>query len=657
MFHYLQLEAAQGYFTGDWSGYNKAWDTISKYAIPSNVEQPGFESGYNFNDCSFYYPEGSLLDYPQKVNRLVKGSKDPLYWSLSSFYNKKTILGIHNLLDVDNWHKYGNMGTVNSRVSKINITGRGPGETIWQRLMIPAWDAFTGKPAFSSLVYKSDMLPKPWTYITSSTGDTNIIKSAYYANKWASEQNMGSEVKSSTSSAGKLGNYLRYSMLDKYMKPIGCNSVDTVSDGASAFHYLISSGYSWGSNVEPNDFAWIKGSDILHQKNQNPLAAYALSSTSNLVTGLSGASLDWNKSIDMQLEFLQWLQSAEGAIAGGCTNSWGYNYKTPPKELSHFYKMTYDVSPGTFDQLSNGSFLSQCRSIVNLAEYYYQTGDERAYSILRKWVDWVKPYVKVDNFESFEIPSQIEWEGMPDTWTGTYTGNSYLHATITSMSSDLEAAAILSRILLTYSYATKKYSYFDADAQDIGEKLLNTLVLSNKDDSGFTNEEQRGDYSRVFDNEIYIPEGWESNNGQGAKLKNGCKYIDTRPALRQDPSWNNLYQAYEAGVSPMFKYHRFSTQCEIALALFAAYIQDSDIPTSTPAYTPTPTLPTQSILPDGDINGDRIVNMADVIILAGCFGLTSGETGFLIECDINRDGAINMKDVIIIANNFGKTNR
>lgn len=641
--NFLQLEAANSYLKGDWSGYMKAWDIVEKYTIPKDSEQPGFAADYDPNYSSIYYPDGNLLDYPQQIDLSVSAGTDPLAKDLYTTYGKRTLFGIHSLLDIDNWHRNGNMGDGKSRASKINITGRGPGETIWQRLMIPAWESFSDKPPFSSLIYKTSIFPKPWTYTTSSSGDTNIIKSAYYANKWASIQNKSSDINSYISRAVKLGDYLRYSMLDKYMKPIGCSSANVKSDGISAFHYLISSGYSWGSNIDPNGVAWLKGSHIIHQMNQNPMAAYALSSTQDMKPKSSGSSIDWQKSMDRQLEFLQWLQSAEGAIAGGCTNSWGYNYKTPPVGSPKFYNMAYDSSPGAYDPSSNSSFLSQCKSIANLVEYYYETGDARAQDILRRWIEWVKPNVKVAGIGEFEIPCDIAWEGQPDSWTGTYTGNPNLHATIISYSRELESAAMLSRILLTYSFSTKKHSTYDLEAFDIGSQLLDSIILGNQDEIGYTNEEQRGDYSRIFDTEVYIPKGWESTSGQGAKLKNGCKYIDTRPALRNDSNWTNVESSYKAGVGPVFKYHRFSAQCEIAMALFATYIDKNDI------ITPTCILPHS-----GDTNNDGVVNMADVVILARCFNLTLGEEGFLPNCDINNDGVVNMSDVVIIAMNFGR---
>ncbi|MDP4180466.1 MAG: alpha/beta hydrolase fold domain-containing protein [Bacillota bacterium] len=56
-----------------------------------------------------------------------------------------------------------------------------------------------------------------------------------------------------------------------------------------------------------------------------------------------------------------------------------------------------------------------------------------------------------------------------------------------------------------------------------------------------------------------------------------------------------------------------------------------------------------------DLNGDRAINMADVILLASIFGSTLGDGKYIDKYDLNSDGVINMADVIAIANDFNKT--
>ncbi|MDP4181100.1 MAG: glycosyl hydrolase family 8 [Bacillota bacterium] len=88
------------------------------------------------------------------------------------------------------------------------------------------------------------------------------------------------------------------------------------------------------------------------------------------------------------------------------------------------------------------------------------------------------------------------------------------------------------------------------------------------------------------------------------------------------------------------------------------YTPSSPSPTNTPTYTPTnrptntPTNKPSNTTIAEDVNGDRSINMADVILLATSFNLTSSSSNFNSKFDINKDGAINMNDVIMIALKF-----
>lgn len=53
-----------------------------------------------------------------------------------------------------------------------------------------------------------------------------------------------------------------------------------------------------------------------------------------------------------------------------------------------------------------------------------------------------------------------------------------------------------------------------------------------------------------------------------------------------------------------------------------------------------------------DFNGDRVINMSDVVLLAKAFNTTLGDSKYKAEYDLNSDNAINMKDVVIIAGKF-----
>ena len=646
--YYVWFEAMYGKLTGDWTGYNKAWDITEQYYIPSDKDQPNL-GDYDPSKCAAFVPGGALPDdYPLPLNLNAPTGKDGIHAALKSAYGTDSMYLMHWILDVDNWYKYGNHGDGTSRVSQINTYQRGEQESCWETVPFPCWETFkwgnTSKGGFGSLFIAQDSYAQQWRYSVASDADARSVQAAYWAVKWAKEQGKLSSISKQNDRAAKMGDYLRYVMYDKYMKPIGKDTSVTsaAGDGKNSMHYLISWYCAWGAPITSQGWAWKEGSSASHQGYQNPMTAYALSTVPELKPKASGAVTDWATSLDRQLEMIQWLQSAEGAIAGGCNNSWNDSYDPYPSGISTFYGMAYDWQPVWHDPPSNRWYGFQVWGLQRMAEYYYETGDERAYNILKKWVAWVKPNIKVTGPGEFEIPSDLEWEGQPDTWNGTYTGNPNLHVTITAMGSDIGVAGSTANLLAHYAAGTKKWHTYDKEAHDIAKELLDCVILGCQDgDKGFTKEEQRGDYSRFFDQTVYIPSGWTGKNAQGAELKNGMKFIDMRPAYKQDPDYAKLEAAYNAGVGPKFKYHRYWHQVEIGMAMgtFATLFPEDRIGGVTPTRYP------------GDVNGDKVVNMADAVAIAGVFGKPASVKP---EADLNDDGVINMSDVIIVAQNFGK---
>jgi hypothetical protein len=53
-----------------------------------------------------------------------------------------------------------------------------------------------------------------------------------------------------------------------------------------------------------------------------------------------------------------------------------------------------------------------------------------------------------------------------------------------------------------------------------------------------------------------------------------------------------------------------------------------------------------------DLNGDKVVNMSDVILLASVFNSVSGDGKYRSQYDLDSNGSINMSDVIVLATKF-----
>ena len=54
----------------------------------------------------------------------------------------------------------------------------------------------------------------------------------------------------------------------------------------------------------------------------------------------------------------------------------------------------------------------------------------------------------------------------------------------------------------------------------------------------------------------------------------------------------------------------------------------------------------------GDINGDGVVDMADVLLLVQAFGTYSGDPLYSADCDLNIDGMVDVVDLLILVYNW-----
>ncbi|AZT90849.1 glycoside hydrolase [Caldicellulosiruptor changbaiensis] len=565
--YYVWLEAVYGKLTGDWSKFKTAWDTLEKYMIPSAEDQP--MRTYDPNKPATYAGEWETPDkYPSPLEFNVPVGKDPLHNELVSTYGSTLMYGMHWLMDVDNWYGYGKRGDGVSRASFINTFQRGPEESVWETVPHPSWEEFKwgGPNGFLDLFIKDQNYSKQWRYTNAPDADARAIQATYWAKVWAKEQGKFNEISSYVAKAAKMGDYLRYAMFDKYFKPLGCQDKNAAGGtGYDSAHYLLSWYYAWGGALD-GAWSWKIGCSHAHFGYQNPMAAWALANDSDMKPKSPNGASDWAKSLKRQIEFYRWLQSAEGAIAGGATNSWNGRYEKYPAGTATFYGMAYEPNPVYRDPGSNTWFGFQAWSMQRVAEYYYVTGDKDAGALLEKWVSWIKSVVKLNSDGTFAIPSTLDWSGQPDTWNGTYTGNPNLHVKVVDYGTDLGITASLANALLYYSAGTKKYGVFDEEAKNLAKELLDRMWKLYRDEKGLSAPEKRADYKRFFEQEVYIPAGWTGKMPNGDVIKSGVKFIDIRSKYKQDPDWPKLEAAYKSGQVPEFRYHRFWAQCDIAIA-------------------------------------------------------------------------------------------
>ncbi|MFI7137006.1 glycoside hydrolase family 48 protein [Streptomyces massasporeus] len=570
----LWLQAMYGKVTGDWSKFNGAWDLMEKYMIPTKADQPT-NSFYNASKPATYAPElDTPNEYPAKLDTGVSVGSDPIAGELKSAYGTDDVYGMHWLQDVDNVYGYGNSpgkceaGPSDTGPSYINTFQRGAQESVWETVPQPTCDAFKygGRNGYLDLFTGDASYAKQWKFTNAPDADARAVQAAYWADLWAKEQGKGSAVSATVGKAAKMGDYLRYSMFDKYFKKVGnCvgPSACPAGTGKDASFYLMSWYYAWGGATDTSaGWAWRIGSSHAHGGYQNPLAAYALGNYAPLKPKSATGAADWAKSMDRQLEFYRWLQSSEGAIAGGATNSWAGRYATPPSGKSTFYGMYYDEKPVYHDPPSNQWFGFQAWSMERVAELYQQTGNAKAKTVLDKWVDWALSKTTFNPDGTFRIPSTLQWSGQPDTWNASSPGaNSGLRVTVADYTNDVGVAAAYAKTLTYYADRSG-----DTEAAAAAKKLLDGMWDNHQDALGIAVPENRTDYNR-FDDPVYIPSGWTGTMPNGDAINSSSTFDSIRSFYEDDPAWSKIESYLSGGAVPSFTYHRFWAQADIALAM------------------------------------------------------------------------------------------
>ncbi|MFE4702566.1 glycoside hydrolase family 48 protein [Streptomyces sp. NPDC056738] len=570
----IWLQAMYGKVTGDWSKFNAAWTTMETYMIPTHADQPT-NSFYNASKPATYAPElDTPNEYPAKLDTGVSVGTDPIAGELKSAYGTDDVYGMHWLQDVDNTYGYGNepgkceAGPTATGPSYINTFQRGAQESVWETVPQPTCDAFKygGKNGYLDLFTGDSSYAKQWKYTDAPDADARAVQAAYWADVWAKAQGRSADVSATVGKAAKMGDYLRYAMYDKYFKKIGnCVGPSTCAAGTGkdASSYLLSWYYAWGGATDTSaGWAWRIGSSHVHGGYQNPLAAYALSTNADLKPKSSTGAADWGTSLTRQLEFYRWLQSSEGAIAGGATNSWAGRYATPPTGTPTFYGMYYDQQPVYHDPPSNQWFGFQAWSMERVAEYYQQTGNASAKAVLDKWVAWALSKTTINPDGTYQIPSTLQWSGAPDTWNASSPGaNSGLHVTVADYTNDVGVAAAYAK---TLSYYAAKSG--NTQAKTTAKALLDGMWNNYQDGLGIAVPETRADYNR-FNDSVYVPSTFTGTMPNGDAINSSSTFASLRSFYKNDPAWSKIQAYLAGGAAPSFTYHRFWAQADIALAM------------------------------------------------------------------------------------------
>jgi len=611
--YWLWLTADFGRVAGDWTAFNNAFSVMQQFAVPSAANQPGCGS-YNAASPATYGPEAaSPASYPVALNSSVPVGSDPLSAELNSTYGNCMLDTPMWIMDTDNRYGFGQQEDGTSTPSYVNTFQRGSEESVWDTVDQPDWDNLSkGQSNAGYLALFNNgggSFASQYRYTDAPDADARMVQAAFWALQYATAQGNQSQLTTTLAGAAKLGDYVRYSMYDKYFKQISanCSQVGSVAcpagtSKANEATFLLSWYYAFGGSTT-GAWSWrISGSEI-HEGYQNPLAAFALSNTTGLIPLSPSAKADWATSLTTQLNLIQWLQSADGAIAGGVANNWGGNYGDagkPPSGDPTFDGMYYDFQPVYHNPPSNQWFGFQTWPMERVAEYYFETGNAQAKAILAKWVAWAESVTTVNTTTGAICePGQLNWSGTPaesittGTTSTTIPANPSLRVTVSNgCSGDLGVAASLAK---TYAYYAAKSG--DTTAQTQAQNIIDVIHQFYGDSLGFSAPETRTDYKNftsafnttTFEG-LFIPSGWTGSYpglGNTPMTSADNTFLSIRPWYTSVANYPEVQNYLNTGTVPSFNYHRFWAEADIATAFDTfAFL----FPTVSPPASATPTV-------------------------------------------------------------------
>lgn len=645
---YVGMETWKGILDQSWTGYNACWNMIDSTYVPSPTNQP--VGTYNPSSPGDYTPEGDLPSaYPTLASSSAAKGVDGLYSELQTTYGTKNVYLMHWIIDVDGVYGYKN-GDGSTLNVFMNSYQRGLQESAWETIPHPEWEDFTqgggahgflplfskGKPEYPEAEFDYG---KQWRYTCAPDAEARAIQWAFWAQKYATAQGSGAAIAASTSKAKKMGDYLRYALMDKYFRKIGPDRAQgsTTSSPYDACHFLISWYVAWGGEIPASGqeavWGFRIGSSESHQGYQAPDIAYYMATGGGGFTPQSPSAGDiWLGSLYRQLEMLRWLQTSDGLIAGGVTNSWKGRYETPNdgRQTHTFYGMYYTYAPVWHDPPSNNWFGFQCWGLQRVADLYLEVSDKtgslqsdtrtKCGVILDRFVNWVLANVSVDpETKDFEIPNNLiwtsdtqvvgetttspnlegkyeyipmnSWDGTGDHaafWNASSVPNPTLKFTIESSGQDLGVASCLAGLLIHYAEAKRRMGSFTSvipnspngktaeDAYQLARDLLDGLWALYRTEKGIAKPEVRTDYSR-YETPVYVPPTFNGTMPNGDPINSSSTFISIRSFMKDDPEYAKVQAYLDGGPAPEFTYHRFWAQAEYAMANAAMHHYFNDI--------------------------------------------------------------------------------
>ena len=388
---------------------------MEKYIIPTHADQPTNIVRTTRSQAGDVRARGRhARQYPSQLDSSVPVGRDPLAPELTADVRHGAhVYGMHWLLDVDNMYGFGTAAaTAPRRPSYINTFQRGPQESVWETVPQPSCDDFKygGKNGYLDLfVKRASPCAKQWKYTDAPDADARADPGRLLGDDLGRQARAGSAGRRRPSPrAAKMGDYLRYAMFDKYFKKHRLRRPALPGRHRQRFGRTTCCPGTTPGAARPTRrarWAWRIGSSSRARRLPEPAGGVRAGDARPTSSRKSpNAARDWQQSLDRQLEFYQWLQSAEGAIAGGATNSWDGRYATAAGRDADVLRHGLRRGARLPRPAVNQWFGFQAWSMERVAEYYYVTGDARAKAVLDKWVAWAMRNTTLDGRRHLRDP-------------------------------------------------------------------------------------------------------------------------------------------------------------------------------------------------------------------------------------------------------------
>lgn len=560
---YVYMEAMRGVITGDWTGLSSSWKVVEEFFIPGNQES---YADYNPASPARYAAElDEVSQYPTELSYAVSAGPDPIAARLKAAHGD-SCYSMHWLGDPDNLFGFGNL---------FNTFQRGTMESVWDTIPQPCVDdkSVGGPNGYLDLFVKQDGAPPAqWKYTVASDADARCIQGVFFAKYLCEKMGRPGPPADIVAKATKMGDWLLYTCYDKYFQKIqAAPSPQPAQTPEDAFHGLLSWYTAFGAPLERQGWAFRIGCSHSHSGYQNAYAAYVMHAESDGIF-----KEEWGKSFERQLQLYAWLQSADGAIAGGCTNSWKGRYEPYPTGLPTFYGMAYVEHPVYSNPPSNRWSGMNAWGMERVVQYYHVTRDARVRPLVHDWCMWVARRVKTRKRDGrVVIPAELQWTGTPArSWGAQDTGfpakSASLRCKVRGWGTDLGIMACFARCLLFFSTA-EGGSKSGQGAERAAKRLLEALE-EYSGDFGYSTTEFRKDYAK-FDQRVYVPPGFSGVTPHGEPIDSTSTFFSLRKKLYEaDPMYRRVRAAVDAGKAPKIRLHRFWAQTEIAITLAVAHI-------------------------------------------------------------------------------------